>query len=290
MHGTMAKMKLRLTLWVIVLAMFAEAPSQTEYPAASYERTVTTAYLSQRNSAYVNDGGMYCAPTSAAMEFSWLANHGYPQLVPADRTVEAYHTMIELLGSRDYMDTSPSKGTNTVEAIRGVRRYVEAAGYKLREIDYSGYRSSPRQTPANVVSTTPDFNLLRAGINDAHTIVLMNVGYYEPGSGPSRLRRTGGHWVAVVGYGTIGDGKVDASVILLHNPAHPGSENTSSSQLAFRLAQDVAHISPIEGFIEDSQGRTIRGLQGMVEIEGAGLKQTSTRITLVDGILTFTLA
>src|SRR5580698_6280410 len=65
-----------------VLAPVTMGFAQDSLPPFSYQRTLGTAYLNQNNKIYGPAGRNYCGPTTAAMAVSWLAKHGFPQLLP----------------------------------------------------------------------------------------------------------------------------------------------------------------------------------------------------------------
>jgi hypothetical protein len=273
------------------LAPVAVSLAQESPPPMSYQRTFGTAYLNQNNKAYGPAGRNYCGPTSAAMAVSWLAKHGFPQLLPpGSDPIDRLHQSVKLLASPDFMDTDPDDGTSPSKFIGGFSKYVQQAGYKVSDIGYAGWRIPNAGTPGRLVSKVPDFNLLRTGLNQPNSAVFLNVGYYTR-TPAGTYRRGPGHWLTVVGYGTSGKGDTDPSILLLHNPAHNYKiEVIKSKDLAIRLEPDVARLTPIEGMIQNSKGKLIQSLSGMVSIEGPVLTHgPKFDVVIVDAVLTITL-
>jgi len=262
-------------------------------PKYSYERTFGTFYLNQNNARYGDAGKMYCGPTSGAMACSWLAGHGYPKLLPTgDSQVDSLRHLVELLASDDFMGTDPEEGTPPARMIAGFSAYVEKAGYGLADMQFSGWRVLPPGTARVKVSPIPDLDTIPPALANPHAIVLVNVGYYVQGSKPGELRRLGGHWVTAVGYGTTGNGEVDPSVLLIHNPAHGRPKNLAPrTDLPARLEPDVTKLSPISGFLYTKKGKPICSAKGMYAIDGRALHKTrNSDIAVVDGVLAIALA
>jgi hypothetical protein len=272
---------------LVVAATLVQAQEAQSIPEFSYQRALHTTFLDQNNPKFPGEGEMFCAPTSTAMEFSFLVQQGFKNLLPDDETKHAgYLDLIEQLGSPDFMDTSGKTGTRTLGVVEGVTKYVQSVGYTVKIINYTGVNGGQLKEPAHVVNEMPDFDFLRQAVNHTHSIVLMNVGYYKLGPKREAWRRTGGHWVAVVGYGTDGTNN-DPSIILLHNPAYKAPKLSRESTLADRLAPDVARVFPtnLPAFVLG--GRTVSGL---MSIEGPSFhKRGEDKISLVEGILSINI-
>ncbi len=261
-------------LSTLALAILAQGQDADKAPEFSFERALHTIYLDQHNPKFMGDGEMFCAPTSTAMEFSFLVQQGFGKLLPEDATKhEGYLDLIEQLGSADFMDTSGKSGTRTIGVVEGVRKYVESLGYSVKVVNYAGVNFGQLKDPCHVVSEMPDFDLLRQAVNHPHSIVLLNVGYYKLGAKREAYRRNNGHWVAVVGYGTDGN-HPDPNVVLLHNPANKAPKIPRGATLAERLEPCVARISPLDAPAVVLGGRTV---DGMMAIEGPALQNEGSR-------------
>jgi hypothetical protein len=259
-----------------------------ELPAFNFKRALHTIYLNQINPKFPGDGSMFCAPTSTTMEFSYLVKQGFTRLLPPDDNRHAsYIDLIETLGSADFMDTTGRNGTRTLSLIQGVQKYVQSKGYVVKAINYSGVNGGKLKPPINVIShALPDFEQLRIAVNKRHSIVLMNVGYYRQDD-QTVYHRSSGHWLAVVGYGTAGDGNVDPSIVLLHNPADRPPHISADASLIDRLAPTITRVWQIKEDAIDLAGNLRRG---MYRIEGAALRpRRDGKVTLVEAILSMNI-
>ena len=267
--------------------------SGEQIPPFSYARTFSTYYLYQGVVDYGTMGQSYCAPTSAAMAFSWLIGHGYPKLLPAGTgTVDSLHVLVKTLASSDYLGTDPVDGTTTPAMATGLVRYITQAGYQVESLGYSGWRAKEATIHGKVYGRVPLFGMISDQLANPRTVVLLNMGYYIKGSTPGTYRRMVGHWVTVVGYGTTGDGRTDPSVLLIHNPGIAVPKTfPSKSNLVARLNLDLARLTPVDGVVQNSSGRAICSMSGMYAIDGSAIFPVKgANLAIVDGILSVTLA
>jgi len=171
-------------------------------------------------------GGMYCAPTSAANLFAYIANHGYASVAPgaADwedaANYEAGTDFIDLLGDR--MFTSGTGGTFGPFAYTGVvtTLTLEAGTRFVAEME--------SWTPWNAVSLK---EMLRAGI-DEQAISMLAYGKYENlgtnSCGETVIWRDGGHFMTLVG------GKRSGSTRQI-SASDPDDSSNTTNQSAFTI-------------------------------------------------------
>ena len=166
-------------------------------------------------------GGMYCAPTSGANLFAYIASHGYA-MDPgvADWEDPDYHhfitAFIEQMG--DVMLTTATGGTAGPAAYPGYAAYLatEAGAHFRVEMEM--------WSPWNSVSLK---ELARAGIDD-QAISFFAYGTYKEqgvnGCGETVIWRDGGHFMTFVGAERDGDTRT----ISYNDPADSGDTDTQS--------------------------------------------------------------
>jgi hypothetical protein len=171
----------------------------------------------QKDGAYggfPGGGQVYCAPTAVSNSLMWLADNGYPSLVPAsgDRSADQ-HGVIALLASPTYMRLGPG-GVGPYGVTRGLKSYISDRGCDYRSLSYQGWRYVAPEFRGD--TTVPDLHRIKAGTIGASNAYI-NVGWYRHDAGSDTWTRTGGHWVAVVGYGHDGT-DIDTSCLIIHDP------------------------------------------------------------------------
>jgi hypothetical protein len=172
----------------------------------------------QRNGAYggfPRGGSVYCGPAAVSNSIIWLADNGYPDLVPSsgDRARDQHGTIAEL-ASRKYMGLGWG-GIGPNGLARGLTRYIADKGYGQGQLLYQGWRRVAAEFRSGVA--VPDIDSLKAGTIGMRNAYL-NVGWYDHDRDSDTWTRTGGHWVAVVGYGHDGTG-VNPDCLVVHDPA-----------------------------------------------------------------------
>ncbi|MBN2191366.1 MAG: hypothetical protein JW751_01000 [Polyangiaceae bacterium] len=142
------------------------------------------------------DGASHCGPVAVSNALVWLAEHGYPALLPHgatrdDRQIAA----VRALAGRSYMATNPTGGTGTIGLLRGLERWVIDRGYRIAALEYAGWRAHhPRHATGRRV---PDLPWLEQHLA-AGGVAFLHVGWYRP---PTRwelaYERRGGHWLTI---------------------------------------------------------------------------------------------
>jgi len=198
---------------------------------------------------FAKAGSQFCAPTAVSNALMWLADNGYEDLRPTGSAKKAQIAMIKTLSGPGYMKTNPSMGTDVSQVLAGVETYVSEAGYTLAELSYAGWRPAPEDS---VAGEYPDLDAIKTAIADDQSAVWLNVGWYKYDEDSGDYRRTGGHWVTVVGY--------DHDDLLIHDPA-PGAGR------GFRT-QTISLEELTEGRLIGNQRGLPRSAEGYYEVGG----------------------
>lgn len=142
------------------------------------------------------DGGnSYCGPVAVSNALMGLVARGYDRLAPPGRKQRNRQIdLVRALSSYRYMGTSPVGGTGPSGVLRGLSRWVGHAGYRIRRLQYQGWRHHPAAFRTGVRQPNPDF---LASALKAEGVAFIHVGwYYKRQNHPGLLRR-GGHWLTV---------------------------------------------------------------------------------------------
>jgi len=198
----------------------------------------------------VFEGKDYCGPCTIANNLVWLRNNGHKQISQFDNPVTAGTKLAGLLGKKGFFNADAG-GTSYKNMVNGTMAFLHLRGIKPKRVRiYSTVdRSNEDYKVGKVdfkfvkrVPTPQDFkNILRR-----KAIVAMIYGHYRPGgkdilSGSKRpwstnmLYRTGGHWVAPVGYGKNSMGKLSPDTIIVRNSA--GGQQSKQAFAYFDFAK-----------------------------------------------------
>jgi hypothetical protein len=197
-----------------------------------------------------NGGKMYCAPTAAMNWMAYIANHGYPAIMPgpgywgpeSGPVQPQYQKMNNfLLQMGALMDTDPEEGTTSDDANIAVQLWLNSV---LSSGDFvvSTYQASGVYAPLFI-------HLAKAAVDGA--LVNAQIGWYKTaadaspevqdflvqlyGKLPNGFFRDGGHVVTMVS----ARNDFQFPQIGLHDPASPNNGATSS-QSSFN--RDVYHV------------------------------------------------
>jgi hypothetical protein len=196
----------------------------------------------------------------------YFAHHGFPALLSEGSGIQSQIDLINTLASSDYFGTDPDNGTAPGAVLSGVQKYVEERGYSCSRLEYEGWRNVGRSRQSAVKAARPNLDWLKEGIQDANGAVWLNIGWYKQVD-QGVWKRTGGHWVTLVGYGAAQSGVVtDPLLLLVHNPA-----KSSKSGRAESFANDVVELAPIEEGTLDTAKDSTEDAAGMYRMSGPGL-------------------
>ncbi len=232
--------------------------SSLAQPDSYTDKVSSTPDLTQTDvRAHFDQGGKnYCAPVAVSNSFVWLAEHGYPKLLPESH-VNSYQAKIlskeedlinrqielaRILGSTAFMNTKGEEGTEVDNVLLGIKGYVSQQGYRIKRLGYQGFRSLLSEF--DMGSRRPRLEWLRQGIL-GRSGVWLNIGWYRFNSQSRTYVRIGGHWVTLVGYGIDENNKPADNIFIIHNPA-PKAGN--------EFHNDFIQLKPIEGVLVSRTG------------------------------------
>jgi len=162
-------------------------------------------------------GTQYCCLVAIANSLMWMDSNGFPDLV--QNSGDLFHDEVELvklLGSKAYMDTSLEYGTGTTKLIRGIKKYLQERGYETKRLEYQGWRKHPPEMRSRF--PVPRLSWIKQSILGKGAVWL-NVGWYEYNRSRDEYTRIAGHWVTLVGYGKDENGRLDPTILILHDPS-----------------------------------------------------------------------
>ncbi len=222
-------------LVVLMIVLFFAGPVQ----AASYDTSRMDQFpdFSQTDPALRLPGGgtHYCVPVATANALVWYAKErGYTDLLPVKgmSMTEKVSTVARQLGESRYMSTAPKGGTSHVKFMQGLSSYISDAGYSSK-ISYRGRWNMPKKY-GRIDVGAPDIYSIQDKFSNG-SAVFLSIGYYKEGDRPGELKRIGGHFVTVVGFGVDKNGNVDRDMVVLHDPGDRRSPDVKKRYL--RLEQ-----------------------------------------------------
>ncbi|HEY9753849.1 MAG TPA: hypothetical protein V6C97_01665 [Oculatellaceae cyanobacterium] len=226
----------------------------SEIPATNTKRIDEIVDFKQTNpkANFPGDGSDFCAPTALSDHLLWLGNHGYPKLVPAAADADATQiSLIKTLASADFMGTDPATGTSPLQIMRALKKYVESCGYQVKSLSYEGFRPSAKPFETGVL--TPDLSWLKSG-SLAPKACLLNIGWYKWDEATDTYTRTGGHWVALVGYGVDAAGKPSPDTIIVHDPLPRFGTDKTNVYISLQKVTSGQLTGEYKGLPRDANG------------------------------------
>jgi hypothetical protein len=258
-------------------------PSSDSAPAAAIatDKAAETPHFWQRDrrGGFENEGRDYCCPVAVSNSFAYLAHHGFPALLPDGDGVQPQIDLINLLASSDYFATDPTNGTSPGTVLSGVENYVRNQGYACARLEYEGWRPVGRRQQDKIKAPRPELDWLKEGILDPHGAVWLNIGWYvrSAADGPE-WKRTGGHWVTLVGYGAADpNDPPNPQLLLIHNPATRGNGDAPDS-----AANDIIYLHPVDAGTLITGKNTTEDAAGMYQISGPGLPKGKDVVAFLD--------
>lgn len=250
-----------IVLIALIVFVLLSGPAQ----AASYDTTRMDQFpdFSQTDPALGLPGGgtHYCVPVATANALVWYAKErGYTDLLPVKgmSLTEKVSTVARQLGESRYMSTAPKGGTSHVKFMKGLSGYISDAGYSSK-ITYRGRWNMPKK-----------FGKIEVGAPDIYSIqdkfaagsaVFLSIGYYKEGDRPGELKRIGGHFVTVVGYGVDKNGSVDRDMVVLHDPGDRRSPNVKKRYLRLEAMRQGRFVNRRGD--ESNAGEHLKIVEGM---------------------------
>jgi len=217
------------------LAFAWPAPAEDGGLPLATDRVAFTPDLMQTEpeAGFAGHGNQYCGPVAASNSLVWLAQHGYPALLPSGLDQwDAQVRMAKELAGPGAMDTRLDDGTSPAQFLRGLKAYVEHCGYAIDDLSYDGPRYVPLLFRGG--SSAPVLSRLVAALGNPHAAAWLSIAWcaYDPAR--RIYTRTGGHWVTVVGCGTAPGGHPDPAILIVHNPSPRRGPNVSHDRITLQ--------------------------------------------------------
>jgi len=215
---------------LLIFALFA-GPVQ----AATYDTSRMDQFpdFAQTDPALDLPGGgkFYCVPVATANALVWYAKErGYSDLLPVTglSLTDKVAAVARVLGEDRYMSTAPKGGTSQAKFMQGLSSYISDAGYSSK-LTYRGRWPMPEKF-GRIQIGAPDHESIQDQFSDG-AAVFLSIGFYEEGDRPGELKRIGGHFVTVVGYGVDKNGKMDRDTVILHDPGDKADKGVEKRYL-----------------------------------------------------------
>jgi hypothetical protein len=192
--------------------------AQVTLPGSYSQRINDVSDFKQNNphAQFAAGGKDFCAPTCLSDYIMWLGKNGYPALLPAGDNLEQVQiALIKKLASADYLGPDPNSGTSPQQIMIGLKKYITDSGYSIKSLSYQGFRPAAKEFFKGV--SAPSLSWLKAG-SIAPKCCWLNIGWYRYDEDTDTYSRTGGHWMALVGYGTNAKNQPSPSTIIVHDP------------------------------------------------------------------------
>lgn len=160
-------------------------------------------------------GAVYCGPVAVSNSLFWFSQNGYQGLIePTENKKKDLHNLISTIGSSEYINTSPG-GASPDMICNGVQKFLNDRNFRDAKIKFYGWRPIPPKFKAP--SKIPDLEFAKKALLDTRTAVWLNIGWYSYNERKDEYKRTGGHWVTLVGYGHNGK-NADSEALIIHDP------------------------------------------------------------------------
>lgn len=259
-------------LLILALLLLLHGPSQ----AATYDTSRLSQFpdFSQTDPALGLPGGgtHYCVPVATANALVWYAKErGYTDLLPVRglSMTEKVSAVAKKLGTSRYMSTAPKGGTSHVKFMSGLSAFIADAGYSSKIFFQGRWRLPSKYGRIDVAA--PALETIQDKFSSG-SAVFLSIGYYQHGDRPGELKRLGGHFVTVVGYGVDERGNVDRDMVVLHDPGDRRSPNVKKRYLRLEKLRNGRFVDRRGGetdaseHLKISEGMRLRdGIVGVVD-------------------------
>ena len=162
---------------------------------------------------FAGDGQQFCAPVAVSNSLVWLEKN---------KDQQYQINLVKKLSSSSYMNTNIKNGTNVFGLTQGVHKYAieRWGGYKT--LEYSGWSKAPKEFRSSLPK--PTLNWINQALH-RNGAVWLNIGWYNAEG--TNYKRTGGHWVTLVGY--------EKGKLIIHDPAPRAGKEFSNQFISLRL-------------------------------------------------------
>lgn len=294
------------SLFVIFLVLATALPALAHPPVYTEKaEAVPDLYQRDRSARLPGRGKGYCAPVAVSNSFVYLAERGFPALLPAmGRKRMTQGQLASLLGMSKYMHTSIKDGTSPASVLKGVTLYLQDRGVNWTYLGYQGWRRTPEQFTAE--NDIPQLSWIKDGLL-GDSAVWLNLGWYKRKENGEYIR-TGGHWVTLVGYGLTREGKKNPLSLLIHDPATrtpaPAGDTAAPEARAFTendaaciagevrgpCGTDYVLLNPLaSGTLRPEKGGRVVEAKGLYQVEGVRSMEKDADIAILDGAVVLKL-
>jgi hypothetical protein len=201
------------------------------------------------------NGQYYCGPVAVSNSIVWLNNYKTEQV-----------QLIHKLASKDYMNTDIKRGTRVSRLLRGIARITRElfGGYKT--LEYEGWRLHPRRFSSG--NRVPDIKRIKSAIS-RKSAAWINVGWYQYDKDSNEYKRTGGHWVTLVGYAY--------GRLILHDSAPRAGEKFANEFVEFSIIKNGTLVGGNAGLPFPARG--------LISLNKGMHKNKDADFAIVDGVV-----
>jgi hypothetical protein len=268
-------------LCALTLTSYGELPqeSQNSSKTEGLLKTKSMPDFCQLDSRLPNRGKQFCGPAAVSNALVWLAMNGHRDLVPFDAdagtnadtdVAQAQYNVIRTLGSEHYMKTVQYAGTDPIDVLIGLDKYVRSCGYEPA-IEWKGYREGGKYARGPI----PELEWMTRGFDGKYNVVL-EIGWYNYCSHCQSYKRTGGHYVTLTGV------KFDGNTpqFIVHNPSVGGG---------LKPKPQVCTLKAItEGTLAPWSRYSKRPAKGYYTMDGLTMPYNA-KIAILEGAVKFTV-
>jgi len=264
---------------IFIIVVFVRIVSAQ--PAYYTEKIDSIPDLTQtdKRANFPGGGTQYCCLVAVANSLMWLDSNGFPDLIQnSGDPFRDEVKLVKLLGSKAYIDTSLVNGTGATKLMRGIKKYVQHRGYEIEQIEYQGWRKHPEEMKTRFA--VPRLSWIKQGIL-GNGAIWLNVGWYKYNPSKDEYKRIAGHWVTLIGYGKDENGKVNPTILILHDPS-PRTGITFSNEYA------IASRIPGGTLVGEWTGLP-RSAVGYYKLVGGMHIKKEADVAIIDGAITLKL-
>lgn len=216
-------------------------------------------------------GKPYCGPTAVSNLLIYLDKNGFVKILETDRPDnQDQFKLIQLLGSAKYMNTKINSGTEPLDLMKGLEKYIREKEYDI-SIKWKGWTNGSRY----FIGKIPDKDWI---INETvqRSNLVLHLGWYKFDPDKNFYKRIGGHFVTVAGIkGTDGWQK-----LIIHDPA---------IRSGIKPKNEFCDLVPLDsGTLSEWDKYSPRSAKGYLKLEGIKIKEDAD-LAIIDGALAFKL-
>ena len=227
-----------------------------------------------QDSSLPGGGKEFCGPVAASNSLVWLSKNGFPNLAPnSGSPKDDQVSMIKTLGSNEYMRTNLIDGTGVNNFLNGVGKYVRSCNYQFASLQYEGWRKGSQNYPT--IADKPSLRDIRLSL-EGKSGIWINIGWYKFDAAQNLYKRTGGHWVTVVGAGVNSSGQNSPNTLIIHD--------SSFRTCPDRLPEFLQLEELVDGQMAGKNDNVQRSARGYYRV-ASGMKFSKKVTPIIDGVV-----